>query len=127
MKTISIFLALVNSLLAGVLITFLVTSVDFQNSMKWWSVVRILLALTLIVIGILTWIGEIAPIKPELLMMSSLFLVAIGPTTIVWAIHRASLTGYLEYHRLIYGTSLFIQGFALLFGIFQEKGNISTA
>ena len=126
MKTISIFLALINSLLAGVLITFLVTSVDFENSMKWWSVVRILLALSVIVIGVLTWIGEIAPIKPELLLISSLFLVATGPAAIVWAFHRASLTGHLDYHMLMYGASLFVQGFALLFGISQEKGSTTT-
>ena len=127
MKTISIFLALINSLLAGVLITFLVTSVDFQISMKWWSVLRILLALTVIVIGVLTWISEIAPIKPDLLMISSLFLAALGPATMVWTFHRASLTGHLEYYMLIYGISLFMQGFASLFGIPQKEWNIPTS
>jgi len=127
MKTISIFLALINSLLAGVLITFLITSVDFQISMKWWSVLRIMLALSVVVIGVLTWIGEIAPIKPDLLMISSLFLAALGPATMVWAFHRASVTGHLEYHMLIYGISLFMQGFASLFGIPQKEWNIPTS
>ena len=127
MKTISIFLALINSLLAGVLIVFLLSSVDFQVSMKWWSVLRILLALSVIVTGVLAWISEIAPIRPELLIVGSLFLVAIGPATIVWAFHRATLTGHLEFHMLMYGMSLFVQGFALLFGISPEKVDISAA
>jgi hypothetical protein len=54
MRIISIFLALINSLLAGLLITFLITSVDFQSSLIWWSAVRILLAFAIIVIGVLS-------------------------------------------------------------------------
>lgn len=127
MKTISIFLALVNSLLAGLLISFLISSVDFQISMTWWSVIRILLALSVIAIGILTWAGNIVQIRPGLMLLGSLFLVAIGPATAVWTLHRAFLTGDMEYYMLMYGGSLFIQGFALLFGISQGQGDTSIA
>ena len=109
MKTISIFLALINSLLAGLLISFLITGVDFQLSMAWWSAARILLALTIIGIGVLTWLAAALPIKPGLIMLGSLFLVAIGPATVVWTFHRASVTGDMEYYMLIYGASLFVQ------------------
>lgn len=127
MKTISIFLALVNSLLAGLLISFLVSSVDFQISMTWWSVTRIVLALSVIVIGILTWVGNIVEIRPGLMLLASMFLVAIGPATAVWTLHRAFLTGDMEYYMLMYAGSLFIQGSALLFGISQGQGNTSIA
>ena len=50
MRVISIFLALINSLLAGLLITFLATNTDFKISMAWWSVFRILLALSIIIL-----------------------------------------------------------------------------
>lgn len=127
MKTISIFLALVNSLLAGLLISFLVSSVDFQISMTWWSVTRIVLALSVIVIGILTWVGNIVEIRPGLMLLASMFLVSIGPATAVWTLHRAFLTGDMEYYMLMYAGSLFIQGSALLFGISQGQGNTSIA
>lgn len=127
MKTLSIFLALVNSLLAGLLIGFLVSSVDFQLSATWWSAARIVLALSVIVIGALTWIETIAPLPPGLLVLGSLFLVAIGPATSVWTLHRASLSGDMEYYMLMYGGSLFVQGIALLLGLSQSWGNTSPA
>ncbi len=66
MKTISIFLALINSLLAGLLITFLISSTDFQLSATWWSVVRILIALSVITIGLLTLVDSMVHVSPNL-------------------------------------------------------------
>jgi hypothetical protein len=126
MKTISIFLALINSLLAGLLITFLISSVDFQVSATWWSVFRILVALSVIVIGILTWIDGIAHVHAHLMALSSLALVAIGAGTVVWTFQRALITGDLQYHMIIYAGSLFVQGIALLFGTSQGQTKAST-
>lgn len=126
MKTISIFLALINSLLAGLLITFLISSVDFRVSATLWSAIRILVASSVIVIGLLTWINAIGSIHPGLLATSSLFLVAIGAATVVWTFHRFQVTGDMEYYMIIYGGSLFAQGFSLLFGISQGSGTASA-
>jgi hypothetical protein len=126
MKTISIFLALVNALLAGLLISFLVTSVDFRFSATWWSMARILLALAVIVIGALTWIGAAVTVRPGILLLGSLFLVAIGPATSVWTLHRALLTGDMEYYMFMYGGSLFVQGITLLLGIPEGRENVSA-
>lgn len=126
MKTISIFLALINSLLAGLLITFLISSVDFRVSATLWSAIRILVASSVIVIGLLTWINAIGSIHPGLLATSSLFLVAIGAATVVWTFHRFQVTGDMEYYMIIYGGSLFAQGFCLLFGISQGSGTASA-
>ncbi len=126
MKTISIFLALINSLLAGLLITFLITSPNFRLSPTLWSVVRILVAISVIAIGLLTWIHAIGFVHPGLLAVSSLFLVAVGAATVVWTFHRAQMSGDMEYHMVIYGGSLFVQGFTLLFGLSQER-EVETA
>jgi hypothetical protein len=126
MRVISIFLALINSLLAGLLITFLLTSTDFKISMAWWSAVRILLACFIILVGALSWISMIAAIRPVLLALGSLFLVGIGPATMVWAFHKASLTGHMEYYILIYGASLFVQGCSLLLGLSESEEIITT-
>jgi hypothetical protein len=126
MKVLSIFLALINSLLAGLLITFLITSTDFKMSMAWWSAAKILIALSIIVIGVLSWISMAASIRPVLLVLGSLFLVAIGPATVVWSFHKASLTGYMEYYILIYGASLFVQGCSLLLGLSEGQDILST-
>jgi endonuclease/exonuclease/phosphatase (EEP) superfamily protein YafD len=104
MKTISIFLALINSLLAGLLITFLISSEGFQISATWWFVLRILIALSVIVIGILTWIDGITQVPSGLIAASSISLVALGAGTIVWTFHRAQVTGDMEYYMVRYGT-----------------------
>ena len=127
MKTISIFLALINSLLAGLLITFLITSVDFRVSPTLWSLLRIGVASSVIAIGLLTWINALGYGHPGLLALSSLFLVATGAATVVWTFHRYQLTGDMEYYMDIYGGSLFVQGFTLLFGVGQNRGAASPA
>ncbi|MEO8357371.1 MAG: hypothetical protein ABI621_15805 [Chloroflexota bacterium] len=127
MKTISIFLALVNSLLAALLITFLVSSVDIQYSPSWWSAARIIIALSVIVIGVITWAGSIGHVNPGLMALCSLALVALGAATTVWTFHRAQLSGDMEYYMIIYGGSLFIQGVALLFGLSSDQDSTSVA
>ena len=127
MKTVSIFLALINSLLAGLLITFLISSVDFQVSAIWWSVFRIMVAFSVILIGIFTWMDSVAHVNTGLMALCSLALVAIGAGTIVWMFQRALITGDLEYHMVVYGGSLFVQGVALLFGTAQGRNQTFTA
>ena len=126
MKTISIFLALINSLVAGLLITFLISSPDFQQSAIWWSALRILVAVAVILIGLLTWLDGMIGLNAALIAMGSIALVAIGAGTIVWTFHRAQLTGDMEYYMIIYGGSLFTQGVALLFGIQQSSTNVTV-
>lgn len=126
MKTISIFLALINSLIAGLLITFLLSSPDFQQSAMWWSALRILIAVSIILIGVLTWLDGMLGIQSGLVAIGSIGLVAIGAGTIVWTFHRAQLTGDMEYYMILYGGSLFVQGVALLFGITSSVGSIAV-
>jgi len=127
MKTISIFLALINSLLAALLITFLLSSVDFQRSAVWWSMFRILIASSIILIGLLTWLDGFVRVHAGLMASSSLSLVAIGAGTVAWTFHRALVTGDMEYYMIIYGGSLFVQGIALSFGLSQDLGRRSAA
>jgi hypothetical protein len=127
MRVISIFLGLINSLLAGLLITFLITSTEFKMNMASWSAARIWIALSIIVIGVLSWISMVMPIRPVLLVLGSLFLVATGPAAIVWTYHRASVTGDMKYYMLMYGASLFVQGCSLLFGLSEQQDPISAA
>lgn len=127
MKTISIFLALINSLLAGLLIMFLLSSVDYQVSPTLWSAIRIVVAASIIVIGVLSWINVLVSIHPGIVALSSLFLVAAGAATVVWTFHRAQVTGDMEYYMILYGGSLFVQGFCLLFGLAEGRGAAAPA
>jgi hypothetical protein len=127
MKVISIFLGLINSLLAGLLITFLITSAGFPIAMAWWSVLRIMLALFIIFVSLFSWASMIVPVQPVMLALGSLFLVGIGPATMVWTFQKASLTGHIEYYMLVYGASLFVQGCSLLLGLSEREDTATPA
>jgi len=126
MKTISIFLSLINSLLAGVILLASLTGREIQDATLLWLMTKILAASGIIVIGVLTWLGNVSNIKPGLMALSSMFLIALGAATIVWTLHLALVTGDLEYYMIFYGGSLLIQGMTSLFGISGESGNLTS-
>ena len=116
MKTISIFLALVNSLLAGLLIAYSLSGGEIHQVAIWWLLIKVLAGLSVIVIGALMWFGTIGNVRPGLMALSSLCLVALGAATMVWTLHLAVVTGDMEYHMIIYGGSLITQGTAAQLG-----------
>jgi hypothetical protein len=127
MKTISIFLALINSLLSGLFITFLISSPDFQISATWWSILRILVASTVIVIAFLTWADGMSHVHAGLMALAGIALIAIGTGTVVWIMERILMTGHFEYRMIVYGGSLFVEGIALLFSLSEKSRTISPA
>ena len=124
MKTISIFLALLNSLFAGFLI-LLDLSYGVHQSALWWSLLKLSTASLIIVIGVAAWLGEMGLFRSVPILLGDLFLIALGPSTIVWAIHVALTTGDVEVHMAVYGMSLMAQGMSSLFGV--AEGNRSAA
>ena len=127
MKTISIFLGLINSLLAGLLIIYSLSESEIHQVVAWWLLIKVLAGVSVIVVGVLTWIGSISSIRASFMALSSLFLVALGAATIMWTLHLALVTPHLEYHMFIYGGSLMIQGAASLFGFSGTSENITIA
>ena len=126
MKTVSIFLSLINSLLAGVILMASLTGSELQDATILWLLTKILAALGIIVTGVLTWLGTLSAVRPGWLAISSLSLVALGAAAAVWTLHLAMVTGDMEYHLVLYGGSLMIQGAASLFGFAEESRNIRT-
>ena len=127
MKTISIFLALVNSLFAGLLIALSLSSNDINQAAVWWLVTKIIAALTIIVIGVLTWLGTMRSSQGNLMPLGSLFLVALGAGTMVWTLHLALVTGDTEYYMAVYGASLMMQGMASLFGFSGGSRDVTAS
>ena len=116
MKTISIFLALVNALLAGLILAFSLSPTELHEAEEWWSAVKIAAASGIILVGMITWLGSARTLSPGLLALCSLFLVALGAATGVWTFHLALVSGDMEYYMVVYGGSLIMQGMASLFG-----------
>ena len=127
MKTISIFLALINSLAAGLLIAFSLSASEIRQVAAWWTLMKTLAAFSVIVIGALTWLASMRTVRPGLMSLGSLLLVALGAATIVWTLHLALVTGDTEYYMLVYGGSLIVQGASSLFGVLEEPRNSVTA
>ena len=127
MKTISIFLALVNSLLAGLLLASSLSGSEIRQAAAWWLLTKVFAALFVIVIGVMTWLGSVCSIKPGVLPLGSLFLVALGAATIVWTIHLSIMSGDMEFYMVMYGISLMIQGMTSLFGFAGESRNIAAS
>jgi hypothetical protein len=126
MKTISIFFALINLLFAGFLILLDLSYNGIHLNILWWSLIKLSTASAIIVIGITVWLEVMGLIRPGPVLLGGLFLIALGPATIVWAIHVALATGKVEYHMAVYAVSLMIQGMASLFG-FAEESQKATA
>jgi len=126
MKTISIFLSLINSLLAGVILLASLTGNEVREAAFPWLFAKTLAALIVIAIGVLTWLGHVLIIRPGLLTVSSLSLVALGAATFVWTLHLAMVTGDMEYYMLLYGGSLLAQGVASLYGFIEESRNAAV-
>ena len=123
MKTISIFLALINALVAALLIMFSLSGSEIRQVAAWWTVLKTLSAFSVIVIGVLTWLASMRTVRPGLISLGSLLLVALGAATIVWTLHLALVTGDPEYYMLVYGGSLIVQGASSLFSVLEEPRN----
>jgi hypothetical protein len=126
MKTVSIFLALVNALLAGLILAFSLSPTEIRQTQAWWSLTKVTAASSVILVGLLTWLGSARRLSLGLMALCSLFLVALGAATGVWTFHLALVSGDIEFYMVLYGGSLIVQGMASLFGFAGESRNLTT-
>ena len=126
MKTVSIFLALINSLLAGLIIAFNLSPTELHQTASWWSLTKMTAAASVILVGGLTWFGSARSISAGLMALCSLFLVALGAAIVVWTFHLVLVSGDLEFYMVIYGGSLILQGMACLFGFAGDSRTIAS-
>ncbi|HEY2981489.1 MAG TPA: hypothetical protein VGJ22_09935 [Anaerolineales bacterium] len=110
MKIISILLALLNSLIAALVLASSLTATDLRDSLALWTVIKVAAALFVVAAGALTWLDSARPVRAEVLAASGLALVALGAAAAVWTLHLALATGDLEAYMVLYGGSLIVQG-----------------
>jgi hypothetical protein len=126
MKTISIFLALINALLAGLILAISLSPTDLRQAETWWSLAKISAACCVILIAMITWMGSVRTTNLGVMALCSLFLVALGAATVVWSFHLALVTRDVEFHMVVYGGSLALQGMASLFGFAGDPRDITS-
>lgn len=126
MKTISIFLALLNSLLAGLILAFSLSPTEIHQTPVWWSLMKVTAASFVILAGILTWLGSARSLHFGMLGLCSLFMVALGAATAVWTFHIVLVSGDIAFHTVVYGGSFAAQGVASLFGFARDTRNMDS-
>ena len=127
MKTISILLALVNSLFAGLLLVFTLSSNQIHITGMLWFLIKSGAAISVILIGLLTWLVGIRALSTGPLLIGSLYMVVLGAVTLVWTYHVAVLSGDMEYYMLLFGASLMTQGIASLVGFGVEQPSMTIS
>jgi hypothetical protein len=126
MKTISIFLALINALMAGLVLAFSLSPTDLRQAATWWSLTKITAACCVMLIAMITWIGSVRTPNPGVMALCSLFLVALGAAVIVWTFHLALVTRDVKFYMVIYGGSLALQGMTSLFGFAGDSRGVTS-
>ncbi|HAV76874.1 MAG TPA: hypothetical protein DCX53_05910 [Anaerolineae bacterium] len=125
MKTISILLALVNSMFAGLLLAYNLSTIELHESGTLWLLTKTFAALSVIAIGALTWLTSIRAMRANPLLICGLYLVVLGAVTIVWTYHLAVLSGDMEYYMVLFGGSLMIQGLSSLLGFSSSPSSMT--
>jgi hypothetical protein len=105
------------------LIAFSLSGSEIRQAAAWWTLLKTLSAFSVIVIGVLTWLASMRTVRPGLMSLGSLLLVALGTATLVWTLHLALVTSDAEYYMLVYGGSLIVQGTSSLLDVLQEPRN----
>lgn len=117
MKVISIFLALVNMLFAGLVLLSCFSASSLRWEVLGWLAVRVAAGVLVILIGALTLRDGAQPLRPGVMLAAGLSLVLIGTGSTMWGIHLSILSGDVKNVMILFGGSLVMQGFASALGI----------
>ncbi len=123
MKTVSILLALVNSLAAALVIAASLPAIQIlRPASSLWNATKVMASVCIITAGVLTWFAAGHFTNQHLMLLTGLFLVALGTASAVWTIHLALVSGILKDHMFLYGGSLMAQGAASIWNLLQAAG-----
>ena len=127
MKTISILLALVNSLAAGMVIAASLPAIQIlRPASSLWNATKVAFSVVIITVGILTWVAAARVTSPGLILLAGLFLVALGTACAVWTIHLALISGHLKDYMFFYGGSLMAQGTSSIWNLLPGEKETTT-
>ena len=127
MKTISILLALVNSLAASLVVAASLPAIQIlRPASSLWNVIKVMTSMAVITAGILTWVAAgRTTTNANLMLITGLFLVALGTASAVWTIHLALVSGAIKDHMFLYGGSLMAQGSASIWNLLPVRGAVT--
>ena len=122
MKVISILLALVNTLMAGLILLSCISMSGLSWDGMGWLTIRVTTAALVILAGILTFRDGVQPIYPDKMLAAGLLLVMIGMGSVMWGVHLSILSGDVKNVMILFGGSLVLQGIASVGGLGNSLG-----
>ena len=123
MKVLSILLALVNSLVAGIVLLSCVSVSNLSWDGLGWLAARVATGMLVILAGILTFRDGAQPIGPGKMLVVGLILVLLGAGSAMWGVHLSIVSGDVKDVMILFGSSLVLQGIASVVGLGGESGH----
>ena len=125
MKVLSILLALVNSLVAGLVLLSCISVSSLQWDGLVWLTVRVGTGALVILAGALTFLDGTQTIGPSKMLVVGLGLIMLGVSSAMWGVHLTLVSGDVKNVMILFGGSLVIQGIASIVGL-QESGGMTV-
>jgi len=124
MKVLSILLALVNSLAAGLVLLSCVSVSNLSWEGLGWLAARVATGALVILTGVLTFRDAAQPIGLGKMLMAGLILILLGVSSTMWGVHLSIISGDVKNVMILFGGSLVLQGIASVVGLAQDSGEM---
>ena len=121
MKVLSILLALINSLVAGVVLLSCISVSNLRWDGLGWLAARVATGVLVILAGALTFRDGAQGIGPGKMLMTGLLLVLLGAGCTMWGVHLSIVSGDVKNVMVLFGSSLVLQGIASVVGVAGES------
>ena len=122
MKVLSILLALVNSLIAGLVLLSCISVSNLQWDGLGWLAIRVVTGTAVILTGALTFRDGTQGVGPEKMLAAGLLLVLLGTGSAMWGLHLSLVSGDVKNVMILFGGSLVLQGIASIVGLQASGG-----
>ena len=123
MKVLSILLALVNSLVAGVVLLSCISVSNLRWDGLGWLTARLGTGMLVILAGILTFRDGAQSIGPGKMLLTGLMIILLGAGSAMWGVHLSIVSGDVKNVMILFGSSLVLQGIASVVGFGGEAGH----
>ena len=125
MKILSILLALINSITAGLVLLSCISVSNLYWGELGWLATRIATGILVILTGIVIFRDRMQPVGPGKLLVAGLVLVLLGAASAMWGLHLSIVSGDVKNLMILFGGSLVLQGIATIVGL-QEAGGMTV-
>lgn len=121
MNVLSILLALVNSLVAGVVLLSCISVSNLSWDGLGWLAARVGTGMLVILAGVLTFRDGTQSIGPGKMLLTGLMIILLGAGSAMWGVHLSIVSGDVKNVMILFGSSLVLQGIASVIGSAQTS------